>query len=403
MEEHHPRIQPQAHPLNRNLARQPYAPDDGEDLPLEEDDNVVPMSGKPRSPDMMAEPPLTSNPGRKRKASGTTTKKGRSASSKQKTARWSPQTVNLGPYAEELKRLEAQADRINQILAERARKRAVEQSQSISGKRSPLSEDPPSAYQPDPWLPTPSSSPSPPLEEVDTENLKRHARQIRLRLMELESSMDQAESLTEPPTPGSDNTPSRQSPSPAAKPVPEGHHPFPPTYSYSQAAQGQSQSPSAYDPSQSPPPMGDPTWQQANYEAWQTAQELRQWTAREQGATYGEPELRQRPRSSSHQSLLRQLILGVRWLTTRRFLELPDQFLNRLGDAAIWLAIAGVSRVGLRYLAGSLPWLAPGFTFLMLVPAVLAVFLAFFVPRVGWVPYYRLFLIMLGLLLGGKL
>ncbi|HEY9883741.1 MAG TPA: hypothetical protein V6C98_09065, partial [Thermosynechococcaceae cyanobacterium] len=59
-------------------------------------------------------------------------------------------------------------------------------------------------------------------------------------------------------------------------------------------------------------------------------------------------------------------------------------------------------RVGAQFLLVQVPALAPMLLVLMFAPAVGAVYLAMCVPKVGFVPIYRLFLIMLGLLLGGR-
>jgi hypothetical protein len=77
--------------------------------------------------------------------------------------------------------------------------------------------------------------------------------------------------------------------------------------------------------------------------------------------------------------------------------------MDRLGDAVLWIVVAAVVRVGSRFLIATYPAYSFLFIALMLAPAILAVYLAVFVPKAGFVSVYRLFLIMLGLLLGGKL
>jgi hypothetical protein len=86
-----------------------------------------------------------------------------------------------------------------------------------------------------------------------------------------------------------------------------------------------------------------------------------------------------------------------------RYIELPRKPADRLGDAVLWVAAAAILRVASRYMLLSMPMLSPVFTVLMLAPAGLALYLAFCAPKTGWVPIYRLFLVMIGLLLGGKL
>jgi hypothetical protein len=73
-----------------------------------------------------------------------------------------------------------------------------------------------------------------------------------------------------------------------------------------------------------------------------------------------------------------------------------------ISDAALWIAVAAAVRVGAKLIVQVMPALSPIVLILMLAPAIAAVILAIFVPRVGWVSLYRLFLVMLGLLLGGR-
>jgi hypothetical protein len=87
----------------------------------------------------------------------------------------------------------------------------------------------------------------------------------------------------------------------------------------------------------------------------------------------------------------------------RGLFQVPRKPLDRLGDAFLWIVIAAVLRVGSRFLIMTYPAYTPLIMILMLAPAAGAVYLALFVPRAGFVSVYRLFLIMLGLLLGGKL
>jgi hypothetical protein len=55
-----------------------------------------------------------------------------------------------------------------------------------------------------------------------------------------------------------------------------------------------------------------------------------------------------------------------------------------------------------RFSLMMVPGLSPVFTLLMLTPALVAVILVLFFPRMGWVPIYRLFLLTLGLLIASK-
>jgi hypothetical protein len=76
--------------------------------------------------------------------------------------------------------------------------------------------------------------------------------------------------------------------------------------------------------------------------------------------------------------------------------------MDQLGDAVLWIVLSAVVRVGVRFLIMLYPAISPVVTILMFIPPALAVYLAVFVPRAGFVSVYRLFLITLGLLLGGK-
>jgi hypothetical protein len=82
---------------------------------------------------------------------------------------------------------------------------------------------------------------------------------------------------------------------------------------------------------------------------------------------------------------------------------MPQKPLDRLGDAALWIAIAAVVRVSTRWLLTAHPVLTPAIVLLMLAPVAIALYLSVCEPKAGFVPIYRLFLILLGLLLGGRL
>ena len=87
----------------------------------------------------------------------------------------------------------------------------------------------------------------------------------------------------------------------------------------------------------------------------------------------------------------------------RNLLQLPQRPLDRGVDAVIWIAFAGVVRVGVRFLLMAVPALSPVAIGLMLLPIAIGIFLLLFAPKAGYLPVYRLFLITLGLLLGGNL
>ncbi|MGA7937605.1 MAG: hypothetical protein WCA35_28910, partial [Kovacikia sp.] len=135
-------------------------------------------------------------------------------------------------------------------------------------------------------------------------------------------------------------------------------------------------------------------------EAAETAQALRHLANRERAVPpKGLYEDLAKPRShrpGSHP--IRQLGLQI-----RQFLQVPQKPMDQLGDAVLWIVLSAVVRLGARFLISSYPVFGPIVTVLMFAPPALAVYLAVFVPKAGFVSVYRLFLITLGLLLGGKL
>lgn len=343
MEEYQPRIPSQNYQNLRKLVRQPHQPyeaDDLDDTPLEEDPKVLPLPSKLRSQESLAEDVILRSG--KRKSSSSSQRKTKSTAGKQKTSKSSRSTSSASQYlfVDELQKLEAQADRINQILAERAKKKDQEQSQPTSG------------------APTPSTQPI--------------------------FSQQQYQGASIPPGgewlssvfPGPEET---------EKPVSQPWNP-----------QCQERM--------------DPRQQQAKQDAWQTAAELRSLNHPEYVA-YGReslsglgsqdhPTFRQKPIAASSSSQLPSF--PWRYLGLGTFLEIPRKPIERISDGALWILTGAIVRILSRSILMMLPALSPVLTLLMLTPAMLAVLLVLFVPRVGWVPYYRLFLITLGLLVGGK-
>lgn len=386
MEENQARKPLQSYPTSHNLAHQPYLSSDDlpDDMPLDEE-NVVPI--KPRL-ESVAEDQLAPRSSPKRKQGSA---KSRSTSSKQKSAQSfrTPAIGKQSPFAEELQHLEELADRINHVLAERAQQRArMERSRPPTARgidaayqqQYPQSQQNqqqyPQPYQQPQAQPVPPAEPPLALEAEDTETLKRQAHRIRQRLTELEAMM-------EPPSPADQQVIYNDR---------VDHHPVQPpaTPNYAQPTH------QPYRQPPTPPPASvNPRRQRADYEAWQAREELQQLM---QGQPVQPEPVRDRrsAESSSRQSS------WLRRLRMWQLMELPAKPVDRLGNAAVWIAASVMFRVGSRYLLSAFPVLSPMFTLLMLAPAVLAVFLAVFVPKTGWIPFYRLFLIMLGLFIGGK-
>jgi len=150
----------------------------------------------------------------------------------------------------------------------------------------------------------------------------------------------------------------------------------------------------------------------AQHEATETAQALRYLASRDLGREQVDPSIagtsqtggrRSRDRGRPPRTVQGSLPTRRYGLQLRRFLHMPQKPFDKVGDAVLWIVLAAAIRVGARFLLAMVPALTPVFVLLMFAPAALAVYLAMFVPRAGFVSIYRLFLIMLGLLLGGRL
>jgi hypothetical protein len=350
MEEYQSRIPPSQHyPISRNLARQshqPYEEDDLDDAPSEADPKVLPLPSKPRSQESLAEDVILRSG--KRKSSSASQRKTKSTASKAKTSKSVRSTAsgNSQLFVDELQKLEAQADRINRILAERAKKKDQEQyqsiSQSISDRSAPSSQAMFSQHQPQ------------------------------------EASIPPKIEWPSPKFPGQEEM---------GNPV------------------SQPWNPQFYEERMDPRQQ-----QQAKQDAWQAAQELRY--LHQSGSTPYEgerfpgleeqdrPPFRQKSTTTGTGSRLSGS--SLRHLGWERFLEIPRRPVERISDGVLWIVTGAIVRIIARSILTVFPSLSPIVTLLMLTPAMLAVFLVLFVPRMGWVPFYRLFLITLGLLVGGK-
>jgi hypothetical protein len=74
-----------------------------------------------------------------------------------------------------------------------------------------------------------------------------------------------------------------------------------------------------------------------------------------------------------------------------------------VADAAVWIIGATVARVGLDLLLSAFPQLWLPIVTLIVLPAAIAIYRTTFTPETGFAWGYRLFLVMIGLLLGGRL
>jgi len=323
-------------PTQHNLAKDPYAlPDQAQDgLPGEA--NVVELPSRSQSADGVTEDVVLARPTR-RKSRGSK-RKAQSTSSRQSTVR--SRSSDQLAYAEDLQRLEAMAERINQLLAERAQRQPYPPS-SPAYAPAPVQHPPHSGRRPrqpqldeDVWQDT--------LEHQDTATLHRQADRIRQLLAELEAAMAEASA--------------------------------------------------EIDPSLGHPSQGRVSpWAPSSRETW------RQPAQSPLGKAMPNYDDSRHHHSAHRLTLLKQPLAQVRSL-----LKLPRKPMEWIGDAALWIAVAAAVRVGAKLIVQVMPALSPIVLILMLAPAIAAVILAIFVPRVGWVSLYRLFLVMLGLLLGGR-
>ncbi len=87
----------------------------------------------------------------------------------------------------------------------------------------------------------------------------------------------------------------------------------------------------------------------------------------------------------------------------QRLLKLPQQNSGMAIDAALWIFAAAGLRIGLKYLVVALPILNFPVMLLIFVPALLAGYAAWFIPKANRIGIYRLLLVTLGLFVGGTL
>lgn len=400
-------------PTEMNLAKQPYP--DFEDSDFEDaneggqqsDVNVVEMPQRQKQEALSDTPTQGSTP--KRKAAA----KRKPATPPQKAFPFRQmRDGHQQPYIDELKRLEAQAERINQLLAERKRKKAQAEDAARTADGSPAPVGSASKKKATRSSKQPSRSlqreVSPmPAQDDDTAALEAQAERIKQLLRELESALIEGEpTLSEeaiaPDNASHGNTSQRmQSNAPPQPPLASGVEAFS-TGTYRYGANGQ---PTVANQ----PPLSLNTDQKAQQEATETAQALRYLASRdgaralvEPSIAAGYPEVR-RGRSRTPQSAPGLFSLRRYGAQLRQWLQVPQKSVDKVGDAVLWIVLAAAVRVGARFLLTMVPALTPVFGVLMFAPAVLAVYLVMFVPRTGFVSIYRLFLIMLGLLLGGRL
>ncbi len=281
--------------------------------------------------------------------------------------------------ASEMQQLEAQAERINQRLAERFAGTPAQSSQSFQ------------------------SQSAPPLEDEEADRLRDQLARIHELLADLDTTIAEGNSLVvkEPsesiaqaePIAASEITQSIAPPAerdavlvkpPLAAPGPQ--HPA------DQAAAQMAETLRQLAEKARSTPLPAPEVQPSRREGQSPPQILLQ--ARPQTRTQIQPQTQP---SRSRRSRNRR---RLRWLD---LLQLPRRPVDRLIDALIWLVLAALGRLGIRMLLLAFPVLSPGATGLLALPAAIGVGLLVFAPKVGYLPIYRLVLVTLGLWLGGRL
>lgn len=410
---------------DRNLARQPDAdPVEPSRVPSEQEANVVEMPD--RSPTPVAEvAPVT----RSRRKSSSSKRKNQASASKQGSVPFRQLRDNKQPFVDELRLLEEKAERINQLLAERAQAQSYEgtsvadrqyrhpaqaQVSRVSASNQQTSSRGSQQISP---LYDQEFSEMAALDDEDTESLKLQAERITQLLAELEDAIQQAGTLSAKPkrngssgTVAVDHPKSRQKTNrsghrQSAKVTPQLQEPF---ETGSEGFSGVDESDRHHytrevyqEQNYREPIPPQQNIKRAVQEAAETAQALRHLSHQEYRQTVGreripQPSLRRRTPPP------KRGLIGRLGLRLRSLFSIPQKPMDRLGDALLWVVISAVVRVGSRFLIATFPAYSALFICLMLAPAAVAVYLAVFVPNSGFVSVYRLFLIMLGLLIGGR-
>jgi hypothetical protein len=299
---------------------------------------------------------------------------------------------------EEVKCLEAYVERINQLLVARTAQRQSFQQQVATQQQQqffPAELSARSGAKPGVGNVLERLSDRE-LAQADTEYLQAKAAQIRQMLAELEADIlqEQAEERWAPTEPTKALAPDLNRPF---------HAPVAPVA----GSQYRTATPPAPTPSWPRPPI--PNWQQAEQDA-ETAAEVLRYLANRGAATVSAPTAARGPnhrpaqgRRPSQGQFPGQALLFAWSYRLRSWLQLPAKPLDRIGDALLWVVVAAVARVAFKLLVTLNPALGPVMQLSMLLPAAIAVLLALYVPKAGAISVYRLFLIMLGLLLGGRL
>jgi hypothetical protein len=155
---------------------------------------------------------------------------------------------------------------------------------------------------------------------------------------------------------------------------------------------------------QTPPSYGaaqSTNFAQAEQDAAVNAQTLRYLANRERPHSSARVEL---PTTNKERRVpVRRRTLKYYLQQLQKFLQLPSDFSGLLINTGVWVLSSAAISFGLKLLMISFPWLVVPLTILKIVPAMLAAYLALFVPNAGAISGYRLLLVMVGFWLGSKL
>lgn len=317
--------------------------------------------------------------------------------------------VNRQLFAAEVQQLEVEKQRLTQLLAERSRRKLQAQTSPKAGQSQLTNLSDPAQEATQPGNPPTAKARCQSLrmagrhqtryvsEEQETEKLQAQATRIHQLLADLAAAIAEGDEMAESREQPWDDSVSTEFTSSADR----------------LRAHQLASTPEALR-LELPSPPGPGSEMQCAEEAAETAAALRFLTHREplqddrwassgrqptepfQVAAAAQSPIGQPAPSTVRPSLKRRRLRG--W----QFLRQPQAPLDKLSDAVLWVVVAVVVRVGMRFLLLAVPALLPIVVLLMLAPAAVAVYLAIWVPSARLLSVYRLFLVMLGLLLGGK-
>ncbi|MEB3337303.1 MAG: hypothetical protein VKJ46_07580 [Leptolyngbyaceae bacterium] len=89
-----------------------------------------------------------------------------------------------------------------------------------------------------------------------------------------------------------------------------------------------------------------------------------------------------------------------RWL--KSVLDLPQGMSARVSDGVVWIVAAAVIRLGLQVIVNAYPALWMPAVLVLITPALIATYQITFMTQSGLILGYRLLLLLVGLLLGGR-